>query len=88
MFSRFQFSYYERHTYPAVDRSNYKDKTPLYVIDCSKQNDTIKTGPIDVRVEFEAGTSFAENTSAYCLLLHDSHMTYSLLTGSISKITL
>ena len=88
MFYRFQSSYYERHTYPAVEKTDFKDKTPLYVIDCSKQNDSIKSGPIDVRVEFEAGAAFAANTSAYCLLLHDSHVTYSLLTGTVNKITL
>jgi hypothetical protein len=87
MFFRFQSSYYGRHSYPAVDKTNYKEKTPLYVIDCSKQNDAIKTGPVDVRVDFEAGTAFAANTSLYCLLLHDSHMTYSLLTGTVNKVT-
>ena len=87
MFFRFQSSYYGRNTYPAVDKSKFKEKTPLYVIDCSKQNDSIKSGPVDVRVEFEASTAFKENTAAYCLLLHDSHMTYSLLTGTVNKIT-
>lgn len=87
MFFRFHSSYYGKQSYPAVDKEKYKEKAPLYVIDCSKQNDSIKSGPIDVRVEFESGTAFTANTSAYCLLLHDTHMTYSLLTGTVNKVT-
>lgn len=86
MFSRFQKSYYGRDSYPSVDLETFKDKCPLYVIDCSKQNDTIKSGPVDVRLEFEAKDNFPANTTAYCLILHDSHLVYTLLTGSVKKV--
>lgn len=86
MFSRFQKSYYNRDTYPSIDLESFKSKTPLYVIDCSKQNDSIKSGPVDVRLEFEAKNAFPEKTSAYCLILHDSHLVYTLLTGSVKKV--
>ena len=87
MFSRFQSSYYGRSTVsPVVSLDNFKNKTPLYVIDCSKQNDSIKSGPVDVRLEFETGEAFKANTTAYCLLLHDSHLSYTLLTGNVKSI--
>lgn len=86
MFSRFQKAYYGRDTYPSVDLDTFKDQTPLYVIDCSKQNDTIKSGPVDVRLEFEAKSNFPEKTTAYCLILHDSHLVYTLLTGSVKRV--
>ncbi|KAG8315853.1 hypothetical protein J6590_063202 [Homalodisca vitripennis] len=38
---------------------------PLYVIDCDKQYDSIKLGPVDVRLEFEAKENFPANTAAY-----------------------
>lgn len=86
MFSRFQSSYYGGVSQPIVDLDKFKAKTPLYVIDCSYQNDSIKTGPVDVRVEFEVKNNFPPNTTAYCLLLHDSHMVYTLLTGTVRKM--
>lgn len=86
MFSRFQKSYYGRDTYPAVDLDTFKTKTPLYVIDCSKQNDAIKSGPVDVRLEFETSTNFPDKTTAYCLILHDAHLVYTLLTGAVKKV--
>lgn len=86
MFARFQRSYYGTDTYPCLDLNTFKTKTPLYVIDCSKQNDTIKSGPVDVRLEFDAKTNFKANTAAYCLILHDSHLVYTLLTGTVKKV--
>ena len=86
MFVRFQNSYYNRVSQPVVDLDSFKDKTPLYVIDCSKQNDSIMTGPVDVRLEIEASEAFPANTTAYCLLLHDSHIVYTPLTGTVKRI--
>jgi hypothetical protein len=86
MFSRFQKSYYYgKDTYPNIELDDFKKKTPLYVIDCSKQNDSIKSGPVDVRLEFEAKNNFPDKTTAYCLILHDSHLVYTLLTGTVKK---
>lgn len=87
MFFRFQNTYYGRSASPVVDLEKYKSEVPLYVIDCSKQNDSVKTGPVDVRVDFETEDNIPANTAAYCLILHDCHMTYTLLTGSVSKVT-
>lgn len=87
MFSRFQNSYYGHSNVGSiVNLDTFKDKTPLYVIDCSRQNDSLKSGPVDVRLEFEAKNNFPDKTTAYCLLLHDSHLVYTLLTGSVKKI--
>lgn len=86
MFVRFQSSYYGKSSRPLVNLETFKTKTPLYVIDCSKQNDNVKTGPVDVRLEFESTQAFPLNTAAYCLIIHDSHYAYSLLTGSVKKM--
>jgi hypothetical protein len=87
MFSRFQNSYYgHSNTNSVVNLETFKTKTPLYVIDCSRQNDSIKSGPVDVRLEFEAKNNFPDKTTAYCLLLHDSHLVYTMLTGSVKKM--
>lgn len=86
MFMRFQSSYYGKTSCPVVSLDTFKDKTPLYVIDCSHQNDSIKVGPVDVRLEFEAKENFPDKTTAYCLLLHDSYYSYTLLSGSVKKM--
>lgn len=86
-FARFQSSYYGANSgWPRVTLDEFKNKSPLYVVDCSRQNDTLKQGPVDVRLEFEASGSFPPNTTAYCLLLHDSLYMYTLLTGSVKKM--
>lgn len=87
MFSGFQKSYYETYNASStIDFDNFKSKSPLFVIDCSKQVDNLKSGPVDVRLEFEAKDNFPDKTTAYCLLLHDSHLVYTLLTGSVKKM--
>lgn len=87
MFCNFQKSFYNLKTVSTtVDLETFKSKAPLYVIDCSKQVDNLKSGPVDVRLEFEASQNFEEKTTAYCLLLHDSHLIYTLLTGSVKKV--
>lgn len=86
MFMRFQNSYYQKPGYPVVDFTDFTTHAPLYVIDCSKQNDSIKSGPVDVRLELETKVNFPADTTAYCLLIHDVHMAYTLLTGSVKRI--
>lgn len=86
MFWRFQSSYYGTTPCPTVSLETFKVTTPLYVIDCSKQNDSIKSGPVDVRLEFEASQNFPEKTTAYCLLIHDAHIVYTMLTGSVKRM--
>lgn len=86
MFHNFQKSYYERNSSCTVDYDTFKNNVPLFVIDCSKQVDNLKSGPVDVRLEFESSTNFPDKTTAYCLLIHDSHLMYTLLTGSVKKI--
>ena len=86
MFANFHFSYYNEMNCPSLDYTEFINKAPLYVIDCSHQDDTLKSGPVDVRLEFEADTNFPDKTTAYCLLLHDSLMAYSLLTGNVKRM--
>lgn len=86
-FARFQSSYYGQKTrWPSVTLAKFKENATLYVIDCSHQNDSIKSGPVDIRLEFEASENFSKTATAYCLLLHDSHVSYSLFTGTVKKV--
>ncbi|XP_031788862.1 uncharacterized protein LOC116417886 [Nasonia vitripennis] len=58
----------------------------LVVIDCSRQNESPKSAPVDVCLEFEAKKDFPANTSAYCLILHDRIVQYNPISGDVKKL--
>lgn len=87
MYARFQSSYYGSSNSPIMNLDTFKEKCPLFVIDCSKQNDSLRSGPVDVRIEFEFKDNVPQNTTAYCLIIHDSHLMYTLLTNTIRSMT-
>ena len=65
MFANFQESYYNKNPVPLVGRYEYKEKLPLIIIDCSKKNEILKSGWVDVKLEFETQEDFPTGTSAY-----------------------
>lgn len=77
MYSRFQESYYGTAPRPLLTKDMFKNHAPMVVIDCSKQNESIKSAPVDIRLEFETSEDFPDNTSAYCLIIHDKAFTYN-----------
>lgn len=86
-YAKFQQSYHGRRAEPLLSFSDFKSKAPLFVIDCSRQNETLKSGPIDVRVDLETDTPFPANTTAYCLILNDSIIEYKPLTNIVRKLS-
>ncbi|XP_066582697.1 uncharacterized protein [Prorops nasuta] len=55
-------------------------------IDCSHQNESIKSGTVDIKIEFECDSNIPENTSAYCLIIHDQIIEYKPLSGIVRKL--
>lgn len=56
MFATFQESYYGRGKGKhCIVPSDFKNKAPLAVIDCSRQNDRVKNGSVNFRLEFQTG---------------------------------
>lgn len=86
MYSRFQESYYSRPSQPLLKRENFKTLAPIIVLDVSHQNETVKTGPIDIRIELKTQQNIPANTSAYCLIIHDRMFEYIPLTNEVKKI--
>jgi hypothetical protein len=86
MYVNFQASYYDKSPEPAHNRDQFSYFAPLIVIDCSKQNESLKHAPVDVRVEFESSENFPANTSAYCLILHDRIVEYKPISGNVKKL--
>lgn len=87
MYIKFRQSYYNFPEDPLFDLETFKSKTPLFVIDCSRQNENLKTGPVDVRLEIECSKDIPEKTSAYCLIINDRLVEYRPLSNTVRKIS-
>lgn len=86
MYTNFQSSYYSKDAEPLLNKIHFKNYAPLIVIDCSKQNESLKSGPVDIRLEFEAKNNFPAETSAYCLIIHDRIVEYNPISGGVKKL--
>ena len=58
----------------------------LIVIACSKQNESLKSGPVDIRSEFEVKQNFPALTAVYYLTLHDRVVEYKPIRGRVEKV--
>jgi hypothetical protein len=85
MYCNFRESYYGSTSEPLLKQRQFISELPLVVLDCSIQNEAVKSGAVDVRIEIEAEESFPENTIAYCLLLHDRIVDYTPLTNIVRR---
>lgn len=87
-YTRFQQSYYGRRAEPLLSAKEFKDLTPLFVIDCSRQSDNLKSGPVvNVRLELESEAEIPDQTSAYCLILNDCLIEYKPLSNIVRKLS-
>jgi len=55
---RFQSSYYNRESQSFLTQNEFKLKTTIIVVGLLYQNDSVKTGPIDVRIAIELNGVF------------------------------
>ncbi|XP_059221617.1 uncharacterized protein LOC131996180 [Stomoxys calcitrans] len=86
MYIKFQQSYYTREPQPLLTREKFKSEAPIIVLDVTHQNETVKTGPIDIRIELETSKNISPNTSLYCLIIHDKMFEYIPLTNEVRKL--
>ncbi|XP_074102024.1 uncharacterized protein LOC141529417 [Cotesia typhae] len=50
-------------------------------------NGSIKSGPVDIRLEFESSAQFPNQTTAYCLIIHDRTVEYHPISSTVRKLT-
>lgn len=86
MYANFQRSYYDKPNEPLLAPDRFKALTPLIVIDCSRQKDSLLGKAVVLRVTFETHKSIPANTTAYCLILHDRVFTYNALTKQVRQL--
>ena len=87
MYVKFQKTYYGYNNRDALlFVTEFNVNGPFVVIDCSCQNESIKSATVDIRIEFECKENISLNTTAYCLIIHDRVIEYNPLTNIIRKI--
>ncbi|XP_044736986.1 uncharacterized protein LOC123298950 [Chrysoperla carnea] len=86
MYSKFQESYYKTNSQPLLSPQQFKEIAPIALINCSHQMDEIKTGPVDLKIEFKCKSNIKPNTSAYCLILHDRIVEYNPLKNDVKRL--
>ncbi|XP_072744143.1 uncharacterized protein [Anoplolepis gracilipes] len=88
MYARFRKSHYGCNNDNVLfTMAKFLECGPLTVIDCSRQNESVKNATVDVRIEFECKLDVPANTTAYCLILHDRIVEYNPLPNVVRKIT-
>lgn len=69
-----------------ISPHEYKEKSPLFVFNCLYQEETIKTGSINLRLEFEAANDFPPDTICNIVIVHDRILNYCPLDGTVNLI--
>lgn len=85
MYATFQNVYDSKEPEPLNSKEHFLAYTPLICIDCSHQNETLKSSAVDVRLEVESTENFPAETTLYCVIIHDRVIRYSPLTGTVSR---
>ena len=86
MHAKFQQSCYGKDNEPVLNRENFIELISLIVIDCSKQNDTLKYAPVDVWIEMNTSVPFPPQIAALSLIIHDRMFEYNAVSGEVRKI--
>ncbi|XP_018302115.1 uncharacterized protein [Mycetomoellerius zeteki] len=70
MFVRFRTSYYQiskESSETLFKTDSFRNLFPLVIMDCSRQNESVESGTVDVRLEFEFKENVPANTTAFVL---------------------
>ncbi|XP_055371863.1 uncharacterized protein LOC129605890 [Condylostylus longicornis] len=85
-YTRFRSSYYN---YPVSEAlltlKEFKEKAMILIIDTRYQNENLKMGPVDIRIELKTSEMIPANITTYCLMLHDRLVEFTPLSGEVVK---
>ena len=88
MYARFRKAYYGYDRYDTfLTLTTFLTLGPFVIIDCSRQNESVKSATVDVRIEFDCKENVPADTTAYCLILHDRVIEYCPLSNVVRKLT-
>ncbi|XP_072756901.1 uncharacterized protein [Anoplolepis gracilipes] len=70
MYARFRKSYYRCNNDNVLfTMAKFLECGPLMIIDCSRQNESVKNATVDVKIELECKQDVPANTTAYYLIM-------------------
>ena len=85
MYAKFQQSYYGKDPEPILSRKYFLENNPMWMIDCSNQPRPLKLGGVDIKIEINASAEIPDNTSAFCLIIHDKIVKITPLTSDVRR---
>lgn len=68
-----------------LDYADYKNKA-IFVIDCSRRDESFKSSMVDVKLDIQSNTGFPSDTRCYCIIIHDNVLEYLPLSEVIRKL--
>jgi len=71
MYARFRTSYYQipqENRKTLLNMKNFRYGYTHVIIDCLRQNKSIKSDTVDVRLEFEFKENVSTKTTTYCFM--------------------
>lgn len=60
---------------------------PIFTFDCSRTDELLLEGTVDIRLEIEARANIAANTAANCLIVYDNYFEYTPFSSIVAKRT-
>lgn len=60
---------------------------PIFAFDCSRSDESLLGGTVDVRVEINARENIPANTAAFCLIIYENQIEYSPFSGIVVRNT-
>lgn len=87
MLANIQQSYYSKpcDINPITMNLQSYANRPVFAFDCSRSDESIKKGMVDVRIDIEARENIPPNTAAYCLIIHDNLVRYSPFSSIVHR---
>lgn len=63
------------------------EQNPIFAFDCSRTDESLLNGAVDIRLEINASENIPDKTAAYCLLIYDNQFEYSPFSSIVVKST-
>lgn len=70
----------------AISLKDFIASYPIWVIDCSRQSEVIKSGAVDIRLEIDARENFPAHTNAYTLIISERLIEYIPFSGIVRHL--
>lgn len=87
MFCKFQQIYYQRErSCPQLSMTEFKNIAPIVVIDCTRQDESVKKGSVDIRLDFQTKENIDADTAGFCLIIHDRIVEIELFSNRVIRI--